>query len=511
MSRTARALSTYVTGVGLTGFMLVASFVSTPLLLRWLGETTFGTFRLASDWLGYLALLELGLGGALPPLLARALARGDEAGVRTLVSTGVRAYVRVLLWTLGVGAVAVAALPLLLGLPPEASRDLWWGGALGLLGMLFLPLVPLRSLAEASQRGALVNKALFVQSLVILLASLALARAGLGLKGQFLAVAVGAAVFAAVVALDVLRRHPGLLSRRALATTDAGAEAELRQLNRPMLVLNVTGRVSLLTDNIVVALLLAPALVVPLVLTQRLIGVVQTQLQSIGNASWAGLAELLARGEQERFRERVVELTQLIAVLALAALTPLAALNDHFVRLWVGAQHDAGLLVTGSACVNAFCLSLISFWVWCFGGTGQIARVLPLKVGWSVLNLVASVALTLTVGVAGPVLGTLVSYVGLSFWVTPLQLQRTFHIPARSLLRAATVPLLYALPYAAGVYALARRFPPPNLLAVAVAGGCAGVGFLGLWWLFGFTEEERTRNRERLVHVLRRRRGLASP
>lgn len=511
MSRTARAFSTFASGVGLTGFMLVASFVSTPLLLGWLGETTFGTFRLASDWLGYLALLELGLGGALPPLLARALARGDEAGVRALVSTGVRAYLRVMLWTLGVGAVAVAALPLLLGLTPEASRDLWLGGALGLLGALFLPLAPMRALAEASQRGALVNKALFLQSLLILLVSLGLARAGLGLTGQFLAVAVGAAVFAGVLTVDALRRHPGLLSRRALDTLDAGAEAELRQLNRPMLVLNVTGRVSLLTDNIVVALLLAPALVVPLVLTQRLIGVVQTQLQSIGNASWAGLAELLGRGEQERFRERVVELTQLIAVLALAALVPLVALNGHFVRLWVGSQYDAGLLVTGSACLNAFCLALISFWVWCFGGTGQIARVLPQKVGWSVLNLVASVALTLTVGVAGPVLGTLVSYAGVSFWMTPLQLQRTFHIPARAVLRAATVPLLYALPYAAGVYALARRFPPTHLLTVAVAGGAAAVGFLGVWWFFGFNDEERARNRERMRHLLRRRLGLATP
>jgi O-antigen/teichoic acid export membrane protein len=509
MSRTARAFSTYVTGVGLTGFMLVASFFSTPLLLRWLGDSTFGTFRLASDWLGYLALLEFGLGGALPPLIARALAKNDEAGVRALVATGVRAYGRVLLWTLGVGFLAVAALPLLLELPPEASRDLWLGGALGLLGSLCLPLAPMRALAEASQRGALVNKALFVQSLLILGASLGFARAGMGLTGQFLAVAIGTLFFSLLVTVDALRRYPGLLSRGTLATVDTEAERELRQLNRPMLVLNVTGRVSLLTDNIVVALLLAPALVVPLVLTQRLIGVVQTQLQSIGNASWAGLAELLARGEQERFRERVVELTQLIAVLSMAALAPLAAFNNHFVRLWVGGQHDAGLLVTASACVNAFCLALISFWVWCFGGTGQIARILPLKVAWSVLNLVASVVLTYYVGIAGPVLGTLVSYLGLSFWVTPLWVQRTFQIPALTLLRAATMPLLYAVPYVAGLYLLAQRFPLPNLLAVGAAGGAAGLGFLGLWWVFGFNGQERARNRERLAHVLRRRR-LAS-
>lgn len=509
MSRTARAFSTYVSGVGLTGFMLVASFVSTPLLLRWLGESTFGTFRLAWDWLAYLALLEFGLSGALPPLLARALAREDEAGVRALMATGVRAYGRVLVRTLVVGSVAVAVLPPLLELSPEDSRDLWLGGALWLLGSFFLPLAPMRALADASQRGALVNKALFLQSFLIILANLAFARMGMGLTGQFLSVTLGAALFHGVMTASALRHHPGLLSRSALAQVDKEAEQSLRQLNGPMMVHNLTGRVGLLTDNIVVALLLEPALVVPLVLTQRLIGVVQTQLQSIGNASWAGLAELLARGEKERFRERVVELTQLIAVLAATVLAPLAALNSDFVRLWVGGQHDAGLLVTASACVNVFCLALTSFWGWCFGGTGQIARLLPVQVAWAALNLVASVVLTHLLGIAGPVLGTLVSFLGLSFWLTPVWLQRTFQIPALSLLRAALMPLLYALPYAAGVYLLARRFPPPNLLVVGVAGGAAGLGFAALWWFFGFNEQERTRNRERLEHVLRRRR-LAS-
>jgi hypothetical protein len=113
------------------------------------------------------------------------------------------------------------------------------------------------------------------------------------------------------------------------------------------------------------------------------------------------------------------------------------------------------------------------------------------------------------VGIAGPVLGTLVSYLGLSFWVTPLWVQRTFQIPALTLLRAAAMPLLYAVPYVAGLYLLAQRYPLPNLLAVGAAGGTAGLGFLGLWWVFGFNGQERARNRERLVHVLRRRR-LAS-
>ena len=55
---------------------IAVGLFASPWLEHWLNEDRFGAFRVVLDCQGYLTLLELGLGGALSPLLARALAQG---------------------------------------------------------------------------------------------------------------------------------------------------------------------------------------------------------------------------------------------------------------------------------------------------------------------------------------------------------------------------------------------------------------------------------------------------
>src|SRR5262245_58190790 len=92
MTRTRRSIYTYFSGIGYQAITLLVAIVTTPLLLRWLGEERYGAFRVILDWLGYLALLELGLGGALCPLLAKAVGSGDSVTIRQTLAAGIRAY-----------------------------------------------------------------------------------------------------------------------------------------------------------------------------------------------------------------------------------------------------------------------------------------------------------------------------------------------------------------------------------------------------------------------------------
>jgi Na+-driven multidrug efflux pump len=78
MNRSERSLINYITSIFGTAMLLAVSIVSTPLLLAWLGDTRFGAFRAASDWASYIGLLELGVGGALSALVAKALGSGEK-------------------------------------------------------------------------------------------------------------------------------------------------------------------------------------------------------------------------------------------------------------------------------------------------------------------------------------------------------------------------------------------------------------------------------------------------
>ncbi len=453
MSRVRFASRNYFSSVLLAAASMLVAFAATPWLLRWLGEERFGAYRVAADWYGYLTFLEFGIGGALLPLLARALGSNQREKVPDLLAASVRAYLGVASCMLAAGLLLAAFMIRLVRVSPQHASDLRWGCLLGLVNLFWLPLsAPFRSLMEARQRSYWVNLLLGAQSLLATGVGLLLAWMKWGITGQFAAWVVGGAVFNAALIWNGARRYPGVLRRAVTKDFDKAAARDLWKLNTPTYVLNLCGRISLLTDNIVVAAILGPVMVVPLILTQKLSSLAQSQLQGLGNATWAGLAELHARGEHDTFERRVVELTSITSILGVASLAPIAAFNGRFVSLWVGPSRYGGELMTLFAVLNPFLLSLISLWGWVLTGTGEVRRFVRPLIAQTLFNFMASVLLTKPFGAVGPLIGTFIGFTTVTVWYLPLELRRAFHIDLGRLTKAVVLPLALGIPYGAGLW-----------------------------------------------------------
>ncbi len=489
--------------MAVTATTVLIAFISTPLLLRWLGPERFGAVRAAGDWFGHLTLLELGLGGALPPLLAMALGRGEREHARRLLGAGIRLFGVVALAALAAGVVIALTSARLVPVGASLRQDLMLACAIGLVPPLLYPLVPYAALAEAEQRGYVVQAFTLAQSLVTTALALTLAWAGWGITGQFVALGAGVALFRIGLAGVGASRLPGALAAAA-ASPDAEVRAAIRRLNLPTFLVNLSGRLGLYTDNIIVALLLGPTQVVPLFLTQRLAGLAGGQLLGLGNASWAALAELHAMGRRDVFVARLLELTRLVAGLAVAVLVPIAAYNHHFVVRWVGQASFGGDAVTLLACVNAYLLALISLWGWCFGGTGQMPLLAPLAVAGAALNIAASIAATRMLGLAGPLVGTLIGIGATSTWYLPILLRRHFGVPLGELVRSALVPLVWGLPAGAALHWLARGHTPAGWTGLLGEMALAAAMLLVFWWSLALSAAERESFAARVRAALRR-------
>ncbi len=101
--RTRRSALSFTSEIGRTGITLLVGLVATPFLLDWLGEARFGAHHAAPDGVGYLIPLELGICGALVPMLARAFGGQDAGEVRATLVAGTRALGRVTLVALALG------------------------------------------------------------------------------------------------------------------------------------------------------------------------------------------------------------------------------------------------------------------------------------------------------------------------------------------------------------------------------------------------------------------------
>ena len=498
MSRTRNSAWNFAAGIGFALASAAASLIATPQLLRWIGAERLGAYKALTDWVGYLMFFEAGLGGALMGSFAVSLGKGDGVAVTRMLSAGLRAYWRVMLAQLVCGIALVIVLPHLVSTNSLSVHELRIAGAIALFPIAFTPLLVFRALAEARQRGYLNWLLMTAQVLVMNGLLLFAARLGRGLIGLSIAFAVAQIPTLLVLAWDGTKAYHGAW-KTVSKQTDRTA---LWRLSWPTFIHGLTDRVGLLSDNIVIAWMLGPAAVVPFFLTQQLAILAQSQLKGLGNATWAGLAELSALGDKAKLQARLLELTGLVSGLGMVVLLPIAAYNRAFVHLWVSQSVYAGDAVTELACLNAWLWAIFSLWGWIILGAGLIRQWMPFAIFSTLINIVVSVIGTTTLGLIGPLLGTLTALLLVTSWALPLTLYRIWRILPRALWWAALRPLYWSLPYGLLLWLVARFFPPANWIGFLTATSAAMAVGLTLWWSLSLRRDERSEWQARLRNMI---------
>ncbi len=505
MSRSTRTIRTLASIYGLTAVGVAIAFIATPTLLGLLGEERFGAIRVLTDWFGYIALLQVGISGAISPLLANVLSRQDPGEIGKVLVASARAYLRVARWMVLAGLAVTVVVTHLISVSPELTVELRIASALFCVGFVFLPLCVFWNLAEASQRGYFVNGFLATQSIVMTAAAIGLASTGWGLPGQVVATLLGNAVFAAGLVWFGWRRFPQTKHIRWLSR-DAAAEADLLTLKWPSLIFNLCNRLSIFSDAIILSLVIGPTVVVPYFLTQRLLILAGGYVTAFSSASWAGLAELYHQGEFDRLNVRIVQLTRFSTVLACGGLAATAVATPAFVRLWVGVKffQDDGLVFLTTVFVLFQCP--VAVWGWVINGTGNVRAIIPCMVAGAVVNVGISVLATRWVGPIGPAIGTAVQYgFVMTLWL-PFLVRRITGVSLRALAVSVGGPVALGIPYGATLYGLALAYPPDEFpfpkwgqyLSLLAAMGVGTLGYLVVAWLLLIPRVDRLEFQTRL-------------
>jgi len=298
-----------------------------------------------------------------------------------------------------------------------------------------------------------VNAALSVQSFAIAGLAVWLAWLGWGLPGQFAANVLGLALFSALTVYFVGYD----LARYRRVSAEPIDNTELWSLRWPMLLTGFGGQMNLLTDYIVVSLVADPVAVTIFSITQRLVTVLGGFVSSFSEVSWAGLAELRAKGANDLFERRVFELIRLFLGMGLCLLGTFAAFNHHFVRLWVGQQYYGGDALTILTAVQTAVVGFFMLFSWSVDMAGHTRERVVVTIPGAVLNVALSVILGLRFGLYGVTLATVIAYVAGEGWYTPYLFCRLFGLSGRSVLREIAYSCSLAFPWIVGVWMAAHR------------------------------------------------------
>lgn len=462
MTRTRRFLGGVTFGYTNLVLVTLVGLWLTPFLLGRLGQRDLGLWLLATQLVGYLALLDLGVVALLPR--ETAFASGLRGDSRDAVAATVGRFRRLMRWQLPL--VALAAMLAWLALPEE-----WAPLRTPLVGVLvvFVATFPFRAyhaVLQGLQDHAFIGRIQLVAWAAGTTATIVLVLAGLGLVSLVIGWAMTQAASALGCRWRLRRRFPDLWQPTPPRLTwPAAREMYGRSL---WLSLAQVGHVFLTgTDVLIVGRMLGVGAVVPYACTTKLVTVLANHPQLLMQTAAPALSELRAAGERERLVAVCSALGRAMLVLSGGVACLVIAANHAFVAWWVGPSLFAGWPVT-LAIVSAMLVRHFNdtavYALYAF--RHERAQSLT-AVADGAVTLVASAVLVHQYGLVGAPLGSLLGCATVSL---PSNLRRL----ARELDVSWTTPLTNIGPWA-GRFAVA---------AVAAA-GLAWLAGPGSFWVLG--------------------------
>jgi O-antigen/teichoic acid export membrane protein len=477
-------------------------FFITPFVLHHLGQTGFGLWVLAAALIGYGSLVELGITGAVTKYVAEFRAQDQTATLEALLGTALVLYA---LLGLIVGVLTLLLIPLADGLLGAAGLDAATGRAyvvlVGLTIAVTIPCLLSQAVLSGLHRYDLVSLGATLGALFSAAATVLALLAGAGLLGAVAINLLTTLVVQAINQWNLQRCAPQLRidwrhASRPMARHVAGYSWSI-------LVGRVAKRLKSRTDEIEVAAFMPLSAVAPYALAHRLSELAQTLADQFLRVLLPVASELDAEADTARLRQLYLTSSRL----ALAILVPLGCsvilLGRPMLTVWVGGEYaDASYLVT---LLTLAVLVETSQWpaVTVLQGMARHRPVMLVALGSAVANLLLSIVLVRSLGLAGVALGTLIpTTIENLLLVLPYTL-RVMHVGLREVLERVLLPVsLPALPLLLVLLALDRAFDLTSWLALGSAAAVGLLVYVAAYLALGASSLERRLCRELAMGTL---------
>jgi O-antigen/teichoic acid export membrane protein len=476
MSRTRRAAINAAFGYAGFALSLLSGIALVPYTLARVGTTAYGVWLGFAELLGYSALLDIGVLGVLPWLVAEADGARDREGIRRLFVGGITFA--------GITGAVVSAVALgLLTVAPyvtrvtEAQRALVFGPLVLAVSctLLAYPLRACHAVLVGLQDVVFVGWAALAQQALSITILLALLVHGDGIWAVAASSSIPGLAVAAAASVRLRRLAPDLF--RGWARPQRSLVMRIAGQGFGGWTAGLGWRMVSGTDNLVILSVAGPGMAVVYAMTVKL-GEALTQMSwHLVDSGQVGLAQLRGEGRMDRVREIVIAMLRLTLLGAGAVACVVVAVNPSFVTLWVGAARFGGTAMNAWIAAEIVALSLTHGLFAPASTLGERVRTGYGVAAQGVFHVGAAVLLGRPFGATGVVAAGFVSSMLVAYPVGVRLVCRATGMTHADLLRGAVQPwaarVAALLVLAAAVDALRRTGSPWAPIAVAPVLGIA--------------------------------------
>jgi O-antigen/teichoic acid export membrane protein len=320
----------------LSGF-LITYFLS-PFVVNRLGATGYGTWVILGSLTSYMALMDLGMRGAVTRFVARHHASGDHEAASDAVSAALwfRQWIAVLLITVTV--VLVYLLDRFTSIPPDMlvqARAAFVINALSvvvvLIGGVFGGV-----LAALNHYGTL-STAAVLQSAVRAIGTVVLLRSGYSLLALALVELAASVMAESLIVIRSLQRYPELRVR--FRVPDRATRLELTTYSGSVMLVQMFARAAQYSQTLIVGAFISVTAVAYFSIGHVLVESVRQVLLTISPVFMPIASRFDATGRTDSLRRLLSTGTRLILVLILPILVTLFVRGETFIGLWMGVEY----------------------------------------------------------------------------------------------------------------------------------------------------------------------------
>ncbi len=479
-----------------TGF--VVAFIVTPIVIRGLKAELYGAWLMIQRTVGYLAGSDLRPMGTLKFTLAVRQHVDDVREKRRQIGAAVLIWLIMLPIVLGLGALAVWAVPFFIRTAGEHIQTVRLAMILTILGLIIGRFLGMP--AHVLRGMNLDYKAMVLNAATILVGGLLTACAiwaGWGLLGVAAASILGILINRAVrfvVAVNVL---PWLGISRP-------SRSELSIFARQSGWLYMSGLAGLLLvsgDVLLVGIILGPSAAAVYATTGAVLRMAIGPVGQLLSSSAAGIAGLCGRSEWHRVASVRIEM-QVVGIALMTVIgAGVLALNEPFLTLWVGAGFYGGNITNLLLVLVA--LETVLFRVDNLIVDGLLAFR---PKAWATLIsgifiMLAGGGMSYLWGLSGMALGMFLGRLGLLIYL-PMLIARRTGVSNKTYVEALIRPAIIGCLLLLCAYFLGPVLQPHTWLSFFANAIALGLGALMLVWFFGLREGEQVMLSQRFIALV---------
>lgn len=463
------------------GLAFISGIVLVPIILRQVGTQNYGLWLAWGELLAYSAMVDFGVLGVLPWIIAEKDGQNDRQAIRSLITNGlalasitgvIYISVTLILWNFASSIVKLS----------EAQRETLLGPLLLVIAGIAVSF-PLRTFYTALQGlqdvvfSGLMGVAQWGLNICLILVLLF---NGYGLYSLAASVVVPPLVLSILSFLRLKAIAPDLLTG-----WDRPSLSKMLRLTKEGLGTWMGGfgwRMTAATNSAIIVSVSSPERVVVYACSAKMGEILMQMAWQLSDSGLVGLAQLSGEGKQERVREVVVAMLRLLLIAAGGVAYAVLAFNPSFVGLWVGADKFGGFtlnILLSAAFIGLSLTHGLFVPAAVLGNRFQVGLVTLIQ---GIFHLVAAVALGHVFGLPGVALASIFGSFVLAFPLGARILRRCTRLTSGDLWGGALVPWflrvvpILVLGAAVGMWIPQTSISLPVLLAPLM-------GFLYIWYM----------------------------